>query len=127
MKKEFHMTNRTRFYEAMKPASLAVMFAGVELRKTNDEFYPFFADRSFIYLTGIEQKESVLLAVKEASGAVSERLYLLPPDPMAERWTGRRPAATMKTCTSISIALRRRTPTVPPTRCARWPSGSIRS
>ena len=90
MKKEFHAHNRARFYEAMKPASLAVIFAGVELRKTNDEYYPFFADRSFVYLTGVEQKNSVLLAVKEASGAVSERLYLLPPDAFAERWTGRR-------------------------------------
>ena len=90
MKKEFHANNRARFYAAMKPASLAVIFSGIEIRKTNDEYYPFFADRSFVYLTGIEQKNSVLLAVKEASGAVSERLYLLPPDAHAERWTGRR-------------------------------------
>jgi len=30
----------------------------------------------------------VLLAAKAANGQVSERLYLLPPDAQAERWTG---------------------------------------
>ena len=30
------------------------------------------------------------MAVKDAAGHVSERLYMLPSDPLAERWTGRR-------------------------------------
>lgn len=90
MEKQFHVGNRQRLYEAMKPASLLVMFSGQEVRKTNDEYYPFFADRSFVYLTGLECKEAVLLAKKEADGIVKERIYVLRPDPMAERWTGRR-------------------------------------
>ena len=89
MKSSFHAGNRQRLYESMKPYSLLVMFSGEEIRKTNDEYYPFFADRSFVYLTGIQQKEAVLLALKGAD-AVEERLYILPPDAMAERWTGRR-------------------------------------
>lgn len=90
MKKEFHMGNRTRFYESMENNTLLALFAGVELRKTNDEYYPFFADRDFVYMTGIEQKNSILLAGKDSGGKVWERLYILPSDPMAERWTGRR-------------------------------------
>jgi len=86
---EFHAGNRQRLYEKMKPDSALILFSGAEIRKTNDEYYPFFADRSFVYMTGIEQKESVLVAVK-SGGKVSERLYMLPGDPMAERWTGRR-------------------------------------
>lgn len=74
----------------MVPHSLLLLFSGEEIRKTNDEFYPFFADRSFVYLTGIEQKQSVLLCLKGDEGDWSERLYILPSDPMAERWTGRR-------------------------------------
>ena len=89
MKAAFHAANRKRIYEDMKPYSVLVMFSGEEIRKTNDEFYPFFADRSFVYLTGIHQKECVLLAFKCAE-AVEERLYILPPDAMKERWTGRR-------------------------------------
>lgn len=90
MDRTFHAGNRQRFYEMMKPSSAAVIFAGAEIRKTNDEYYPFFAERDFVYLTGIKQKDSVLLAIKDAAGNVSERMYMLPPDAHAERWTGRR-------------------------------------
>lgn len=90
MKNTFHQSNRQKFYADMLPASLLVLFAGVEIRKTGDEFFPFFADRNFLYMTGISQKESILLAMKDASGTVTERLYLLPKDMLAERWTGTR-------------------------------------
>ena len=88
--KDFFHANRRRLYAMLEPNSLLVLFAGVELRKTNDEYYPFFAERDFVYLTGIEQKESIFLAMKDHSGTVTERLYILPSDMMAERWTGRR-------------------------------------
>ncbi len=90
MDKSFHIGNRRRLYAAMKPASLLVMFSGEDIRKTNDEYWPFFTDRNFYYLTGLDSHDFALLAVKDASGAVSERVYILPPDLMAERWTGRR-------------------------------------
>lgn len=90
MNNTYFSGNRQRFYDLMAPGSLAVFFSGNELRKTVDEYYPFFAPRNFVYLTGIEQKNTVFLAGKESSGATWERLYILPPDAMAERWTGRR-------------------------------------
>lgn len=90
MNREFHAGNRSRLYEMMKPNSLLAMFAGEEIRKTNDEYYLFFTDRSFLYLTGLDGKESVLLAMKDAEGSVTERVYILPPDARAERWNGRR-------------------------------------
>ena len=90
MEKEFHAGNRERLYAMLEPESLLVLFAGTEIRKSADAVYPFFADRNFVYLTGVEQKESVLLTRKDAGGRVRERLYVLPKDPMAERWTGRR-------------------------------------
>lgn len=90
MQKEFHAGNRTRLYEMLQPGSVLVLFAGQELRRSSDAYYPFYADRNFVYLTGISQKESVLLAKKDLDGKITERLYLLPKDTMAERWTGRR-------------------------------------
>ncbi len=79
--------NRQRLYDLLPAGTLLAVFSGEDVRKTNDEHYPFFADRSFVYLTGLSCKEAVLLAWKEEN-AVKERLYLLPPDLMAERWTG---------------------------------------
>jgi len=51
-------------------------------------FIPFLLTETS-YLTGIQQKEAVLLAIKD-NDSVTERLYVLPPDTMEERWTGRR-------------------------------------
>ena len=90
MDKTFHAGNRARLYQAMENNSVLVLFSGTELRRSADAYYPYYADRNFVYLTGIEQKNSVFLAVKDAKGDVLERLYLLPKDAMAERWTGKR-------------------------------------
>ncbi len=89
MNTSFYCGNRARLSESLAPAEIAVFFSGEEIRKTNDEYYPFFADRNFVYLTGIRQKQSILLIVRDKQ-SVRECLYLLPSDPMAERWTGRR-------------------------------------
>lgn len=88
--KTFHIGNRKLLCEMLEPRSLLVLFSGCEIRKSADANYPFYADRNFVYLTGIEQKQSVLLAEKRADGTITERLYLLPKDLMAERWTGKR-------------------------------------
>ena len=90
MDKSFYIGNRQRFAASMRSGSVAVLFAGQEIRRTNDEYYPFFAQRNFVYLTGIQQKSSVLVICKDGGGTVSERLYILPGDALAERWTGRR-------------------------------------
>lgn len=90
MESQFYAGNRSRLWDSLPNRSLAVLFAGEELRKSADACYPFYADRNFLYLTGIRQKQSILLAVKNEDGTVSETAYLLPKDAMAERWTGRR-------------------------------------
>lgn len=90
MDKEFHKGNRERAYREMKPNSLWVMFSGTEVCKANDEQYPFYTDRNFLYLTGLDSKEFVLLAWKDSEGNTGERIYILPPDLMKERWTGER-------------------------------------
>ena len=90
MNKEFHFGNRQKLYTMLQPGSLMVLFSGGEIRKSADAYYLFYANRNFVYLTGISQKESVLLAQKNRDGSISECLYLLPKNAMAERWTGRR-------------------------------------
>ena len=90
MEKAYYTGNRQRLYAMLEPGSLLLLFSGRELRKSADAVYPFHADRNFLYLTGIRQKESVLLVQKDAAGTVTEQLYLLSKDLMAERWTGRR-------------------------------------
>lgn len=93
MNKAYYTGNREKLYARIPNGSLLVLFSGQELHRSADTVYKFYADRNFLYFTGIEQKESVLLVLKDASGTIKERLYLLPKDVMAERWTGKRLSA----------------------------------
>lgn len=90
MTKDFYKGNRERLYALMEPDSLLVLFSGTEVRKTNDEYYPFYTSRNFLYLTGLDGKELALIARKDGEGRTAEKIFLLPPDSLAERWTGRR-------------------------------------
>ena len=90
MTKEFFQGNRARLYAQMKESSLLVLFSGTEVRKTNDEFYPFYTNRNFLYLTGVDQKETAFIARKDGQGQVTEKVNILPPDWLAQRWTGER-------------------------------------
>lgn len=90
MTKEYYSGNRQRLYEQMEEGSVLALFSGIPVRKTNDEFYPFYTNRNFLYLTGLDQQELAFIACKEHGGAVTEKAYILPPDLMAERWTGER-------------------------------------
>lgn len=89
MDRSFYQENRRELCLALKPGSLLLLFSGRAPRKTGDEDYPFFADRSFVYYTGIQQADSVL-ALQKDEDSVSETLFMLPPDPHLERWNGRR-------------------------------------
>ena len=71
MDREYYQQNRQRLYEMLDAESLLVLFAGTPIRKSADSMYPFHASRNFLYLTGIEQKQTVLLAQKHTDGTVS--------------------------------------------------------
>lgn len=89
MKKEFHQENRAALYRSLPAGSLLLLFSGRAPRKTGDEDYPYFADRSFLYFTGIAQQDSVLAVTADGHSAL-ESLFLLPSDAHAERWNGKR-------------------------------------
>ncbi len=93
MKKIFHKENRETLYQNLEAGSLAILFSGRAPRKTGDEDYPFFANRNFVYLTGVEQQHSILLSIIQKNGT-KEILFLLPSDILAERWNGKRLTAT---------------------------------
>ena len=79
MNKEFYAGNRKSLYQKLEAGSLVVVFSGHAPIKTNDENYPFFTNRNFLYLTGIEQENIVLMAYV-GEGTIEETLYILPPD-----------------------------------------------
>lgn len=89
MEASFHISNRNTLYASLDHDSIVVVFSGHAPLKTGDENYPFFAERNFVYLTGLQSENFIFMAVKDGTG-VRETLFILPPDPLKERWTGRR-------------------------------------
>lgn len=89
MEPQFYKGNRDAFMQKLEPGSLALFFSGSPVRKTADEDYGYFANRNFVYLTGMEQKDTILMLEKDASG-YRETLFILPPNAFEERWTGTR-------------------------------------
>lgn len=89
MDKTFHMINRRSIAAHMAAGDRMLFFSGEGVHKTADEDYPFFTNRNFLYLTGVNQARSVLL-LHNQDGCVDERLFVLLPDLNREVWTGRR-------------------------------------
>ena len=89
MEKSFYIENRKNLSENLADGSLAVVYSGNAPRKTADEYYSFFANRNFVYLTGIEQNNCILL-FRSQNEQPQELLFIPPPDAYAERWAGRR-------------------------------------
>ena len=89
MNKEFHSENRRNVAAHMADNEAMLFFSGEPVRKTADEDFPFFANRNFLYLTGIKQEHSALLLQKKG-GLISECLFVTKPDLEREVWTGRR-------------------------------------
>ena len=89
MNASFYTKNRHTLYESLPEDTILCVYAGGAIRKTADEDYPVYTDTNFLYLTGIEQAESVLFAVRH-NGETKETLFTLPPDFIKERWTGKR-------------------------------------
>jgi len=85
----FHAENRRKLKENLGSPALAVLAAGRAPRRTADENYPFFANRNFFYLTGVEQENAVLILYQDSETA-RDILFLPPRDAMIERWNGKR-------------------------------------
>ncbi|HSL42074.1 MAG TPA: aminopeptidase P N-terminal domain-containing protein [Anaerolineales bacterium] len=89
MDKRFYRENRRRVSAHMAENDVMLFFSGESVRKTADEDYPFFANRNFLYLTGIKQEQSALL-LQRRGDLVSECLFVNKPDFEREIWAGRR-------------------------------------
>ena len=102
MQASFYSGNRRRLYASLQPYSVTLVFAGLAPFKTGDELYPYFAERNFVYLTGLHEASQgfILMAEVDEKGNATETVFIQPPDKMIERWTGRR--LTPEEVTSIS-------------------------
>ena len=85
---EFEL-RRNNLFETLPDNSVAIFFSGVAKVVSEDEYFPFVANRNFFYLTGIEQEHSILMLVK-CPGERKSYLFLDEYNELKERWTGKR-------------------------------------
>lgn len=85
----FFKKNRDRFSALLPENSIAIFFSGREIRKSADVMYPFFANRNYYYLTGLEEPNAVLAAVRQPD-TVEWTLFVEKVDATYARWFGER-------------------------------------
>ncbi|WMT13911.1 Xaa-Pro aminopeptidase [Serratia fonticola] len=86
---EFHK-RRQALLAQMAPASAAVIFAAPEATRSADSEYPYCQNSDFLYLTGFNEPEAVLILVKSDETHNHSVLFNRVRDLTAEIWFGRR-------------------------------------
>ncbi len=80
---------RKRLLAQLGPSGIAILPAAAERLRNGDVHYPFRQDSDFLYLTGFNEPDAVLvLAPGHAEGAFI--LFVRPRDAAREQWDGRR-------------------------------------
>jgi Xaa-Pro aminopeptidase len=78
---------RAKTMEAIGPESVLVIWSAPPRVYSADIDYEFRQDSNLLYLTGIDQEDTILVLVPGATGR-KEVLFTRAPDPLSELWTG---------------------------------------
>lgn len=87
MDKKFYRNNRARLFEIMDDQSVIVLFSGVIMDKTCDQYFPFEVNKNFYYFTGINQ-DNVYLIMAKSGKEKKEMLFIEENDPTKVKWVG---------------------------------------
>ncbi len=97
-----YQQRRQQLLEQMKDNSIAIVFAGSEVIRSNDTEYPFRQNSDFFYLTGFEEPDAVLVMSNQLHVGTDDKfsktpsrqscciMFVRPKNPLAEIWHGRR-------------------------------------
>lgn len=95
-----YIERRKKLIENKQGPCLVCIFSGAAPMKSLDASYPFYVDRNFYYLTGIDRENMILMLRKNQNGDVTESLFIEPFDEVLAKWVGGRMKA--EEATSIS-------------------------
>lgn len=88
---EIFIQNRKRFVERMEKNSIAIFNSNDELPSNGDALHPFKQNSDLIWLTGIEQEETMLILFPDnPDPKYREVLVLVRPNELKEKWDGHR-------------------------------------
>ena len=78
---------RARVMERLGPDTLAIFWSAPTRVYSTDVDYEYRQDSNFLYLTGIDQEESILV-IMPGNETRKEILFMREPDPRREHWSG---------------------------------------
>jgi Xaa-Pro aminopeptidase len=78
---------RARVMQQLGSDSILILFSASEKVWSNDVNYEFRQDSNMYYLTGIDQPDTILVLMP-GNQERKEILFVKPPDPTQEHWTG---------------------------------------
>jgi Xaa-Pro aminopeptidase len=80
---------RARLMEQLSPETLAILWSAPTRVYSHDVEYEYRQDSNLLYLTGIDQEQTVLVLMP-GNATRREILFILEPDPRREHWNGHR-------------------------------------
>ena len=89
MNKNFYVKTRERVAELLPNNSAMIVFAGVDIRESEDQSYEFCIDRNFYYLTGVNEQNDILVVLKKED-KVQNIIFINKYDELFAKWNGRK-------------------------------------
>ena len=89
MKKEFYVKSRERVSELLPDNSMMILFAGKDIKESEDQSYEFCIDRHFYYLTGVNEQNDIFVMIKE-NNEVKNIIFINKYDELFAKWNGRK-------------------------------------
>ena len=96
--KEFNL-RREKVFQHIMEQSIFILYSGGLIKSSADATYPFFVNKNFYYLTGIEQENSILVMLKTPT-TVKTYLFIDEIDETKTRWVGKK--LDVETATKVS-------------------------
>lgn len=84
-----YQARREAVLEKMEQGSIAVLYSGIPMHVSADEYAHFQANRNFFYLTGL-RRERMALVLDKAVQPAKTVLFIEEADPSRERWYGKK-------------------------------------
>lgn len=83
-----YLNRINRLFEKLEDNSILLLYSGIPVNVSEDDYYWFKSNRHFYYLTGLDRDHMALL-LKKNNKENTISLYIQKPDPNKIRWTGK--------------------------------------
>ncbi|MEG0804786.1 MAG: aminopeptidase P N-terminal domain-containing protein [Lachnospiraceae bacterium] len=90
MEREALNKRRENVLGKMENGSVMILYSGIELHVSADEYFQFEVNKNFFYLTGIARDHMILFLDKTNPEKPRQELYIEQADPKDEKWFGKK-------------------------------------